>query len=235
MIWLLLILLCVPIQTWAAVVCSNVTAANSATPTDPLTIAYTTPAGSNQVLFVLSGIRHTTVTINSATHANNAMTPVAAASTLSPVAVRGFYIVNPTAGTNNVVVDYSATPLADAAIVVTCSGVNTASPIHDPTSASNTGTAVSNTVPNVVSGDVVLDFFVQDLLTTTPTEGANQTVLNKGNDTSELGWGGSQQAGSDGGVMSWTTALSEQWASQAFAVVAASAATRRMIAPQVIP
>lgn len=206
-------------SAWAVLVCSDVTAANTATPaSSSKTTAYTTPAGSNQVLFVLSGIRHTTVTINSATHAGNAMTAIAASSALSPVAVRGFYIVNPTAGTNNVVVNYSSTPLADAVVILTCSGADTSSPIHDPTNASNTGTAVSNTVPSVVSGEVLLDFFVQDLLTTAPTIGANQTELNKGTDGVELGWGASQQAGADGGVMSWTTALSEQWASQAVAV-----------------
>lgn len=223
-------------SAWAVLVCSDVTAANNLTPSSSSkTTSYTTPTGSNQVLFALSGIRHTTFTINSATHAGNAMTAIAAASTLSPVIVRGFYIINPTSGTNNVVVNYSGQPLADAIVILVCSGVDTASPIHDPTNASGTGTAVSNTVPSVVSGEVVLDWFIQDVETTAPTIGSNQTELNKGTDASELGWGASQQAGSDGGVMSWTTALSQEWASQAFAVKPLSSSTTTQFRRRLMP
>ena len=204
---------------WSAVVCGDAQEYNSTTPTDPRTSSYTTPAGSNQVLFALSTIRTTTVTIDSATHAGNAMTAFPAGSAfISPIRTLGFYIVNPTSGTNDVVVQYSAAPLADALVVFTCSGVNTASPIHDSTNGTGTGTAVTVTVPNVVVGDVVIDMMATDVATTDPTEGENQTVLHKGNDGVELGWGSSQQPGADGGVMTWTTTLSQEWAIQAVAV-----------------
>jgi hypothetical protein len=217
-----------PVSVWANAVCAVVGAgANSATPSGDRTLSVVTPAGSD-LLIALSGIRHTTVTINGAIHAGNAMTAIAASSTLSPVAVRGFYIVNPTAGTNNVVIDYSATPLADVLKIVSCTGVDTANPIHDAHNATGTGTSVANTVANLLSGDTAIDWFVQDLLTTSPTETGTQTLITKGSDGSELGWGTAQKNGTGGVAFGWTTALSEQWASQAFAVKAlVSSATRR--------
>ena len=226
------ILLLVPSLSYAAISCGDVTAFNDATPTDPETIAYTTPAGSNQVLFVGVTLRSSTVTIDTPTHAGNSMTAVTTAAYTNPIRTQLWYIANPTAGTNNVVVNYSAAPLADAVVIWTCSGVDTANPIRDFITATGIGTAVTGTVASVLPGDVVVDIFGTDVATTNPTIGANQTNLNTGNDGVELGWGASQQAGSDGGVMSWTTTLSQDWALMAASI--RPSATRSHIAPLVI-
>jgi|CXWL01.1.fsa_nt_gi hypothetical protein len=230
---ILLGLLLVPSLSYAAISCGDVTAFNDATPTDPETIPYTTPAGSNQVLFAGITIRHSTVTIDTPTHAGNNMTAVTTDAFTNPIRTKLWYIANPTAGTNNVVVNYSAAPLADAVVIWTCSGVDTTNPIRDFITATGIGTAVTGTVATVVTGDVVVDIFGTDIATTNPTIGANQTNLNTGNDGAELGWGASQQAGADGGVMSWTTTLSEQWSISAVAIKAASSNTRH-IAPLVV-
>lgn len=209
---LLALCLLLPSPAHAAIVCSNVTAFNDATPTDPETIAYLTPAGSDQITLVFTGNRRViSPNINTPTHAGTAMTPISAEAFLSPVATKQFYRVSPPSGTNNVVQDFVGVPLADAIVIITCSGVDTSSPIRAFNTATGTGTAVSVTVAGVQSGDVVLDFFVADSTASAPTVGANQTILNRGSDGVELAWGASQQAGSDGGVMSWTNAISEQW------------------------
>jgi len=226
-ILILLVGLLLPGSGWAAISCGTVTPFNDATPTNPETIAYTTPAGTNQVLFVGVASRGTVITIVGASHAGNAMTPIDTASFLSPIGVRMFYLVNPASGINNVSVGFSATPLSDAVVIWTCSGVDTSSPLRAIASATGTGTAVSVTVSGVQSGDVVLDMFGSDVQTTDPTVGANQTVLNRGNDGGELGWGASQQPGANGGVMSWTTALSQEWASQSVAIKALGATPTR--------
>jgi hypothetical protein len=234
-LFVLLAILAVPFRV-EALTCSNPVGANTATPVDPKTIAsYTTPAGTSQVGFVFSGIRTTTININSVTWGGVAMTPISAQAFLSPVATRPFVLVNPPPGTNNIVIDYSATPLADAAVVVVCSDADTASPYHDATSVTGTNSTVVATVANPASGEILLDFFIQDLLTSAPTEGADQTVLSKGTDTAELGYGSSQQPGAAGGDMRWTTGLSEQFSIQALAVKpAASSAVnffKRRLAP----
>ena len=225
-------LLVAPSLSYAAISCGNVTAFNDATPTDPETIAYTTPAGSNQVLFVGITIRHSTTTIDTPTHAGNNMTAVTTAAFTNPIRTQLWYIANPTAGTNNVIANFGTAPLADAVVIWTCSGVDTANPIRDFIAATGIGTAVTGTVASVLPGDVVVDIFGTDVATTNPTIGANQTNLNTGNDGAELGWGASQQAGSDGGVMSWTTTLSQDWALMAASI--RPAATRSHIAPLVI-
>lgn len=226
-----LLILLGPSISYAAISCSDVTPFNDLTPTDPETIAYTTPAGSNQVLFVGIVLRHSSATIDTPTHAGNNLTAVTTSAFDDPIRAQLWYLANPTAGTNNVVVNYSVTPLADAVVIWTCSGVNTANPIRDFIAASGLGTAVTGTVPTVLTGDVVVDIMGTDVATTNPTIGANQTNLNTGNDGAELGWGASQQAGADGGVMSWTTTLSQDWALMAASI--RPSPTRSRIAPLV--
>lgn len=214
-----LAMLAMPCAAAAAITCGNATALNNVAPTGATeTISYTTPVGSHQILFAAVAIRATTITINSATHAGNAMTAVAAQSFLSPVAVRLFYIVNPTSGTNNVVITNSAKPLADAEVVFVCSGVDTTDPVHDPTSATGSTSSISLTVPAILSSDMIVDMVAQNLLTTAPTVGADQTVLSNGTDSAELGYGSSYQSGASGGAMSWTTGISGSWAAQSVAL-----------------
>lgn len=230
---LILLFLLIPSLGHGAISCGDVTPFNNTTPADPETISYVTPTGSNQVLFAGVVSRRTVSNITGATHAGNTMTAVEAESFLNPIATRLFYIVNPTSGTNNVVVDFVGAALADSIVIWTCSGVDTASPIRAFASATGTGTAVTVTVSGVQTGDVVLDIFGTDVATTNPTIGANQTNLNTGNDGAELGWGASQQPGSDGGVMSWTTSLSQEWSISAVAIKPLANSTRH-IAPLVI-
>lgn len=228
---IIIVLLVVPSFSYAAISCGDVTAFNDGTPTDPETIAYITPAGSNQVLFMGVTIRHSTASIDLPTHAGNNMTSVTTSAFNDPIRSQLWYIPNPAAGTNNVIAHFGIAPLADAIVIWTCSGVDTANPIRSFVTATGFGTAVTATVPTVLSGDVVVDIFGSDLATTNPTIGANQTSLNHGNDGAELGWGASQQAGADGGVMSWTAGVSQEWA-----IMAASlrpAGTRSHIAPLV--
>lgn len=224
-------LLVAPSLSYAAISCGDVTEFNDATPTDPETIAYTTPAGSNQVLFVGTPLRHSTVTIDSVTHAGNAMTAVTTPAFDDPIRSTLYYIANPTPGTNNVVVNMTAAPLADAVIIFTCSGVDTANPIRDSIAQFGNSTAVTGTVVTVLAGDMVVDIMGTDVATTDPTVGADQTVLAAGNDGAELGWGASWQNG-PGGTMSWTTTLTQDWSMMAASLRPAS--TQRHIAPLVI-
>lgn len=216
------------VPAWAAISCVDAGAVELATadPTDPQTISYTTPAGSNQVLFVGVGQRTATsaqtVTV---THAGNSMTATAATQYTDPSGASLFYIISPTAGTNDVVVDYgTAAPLDSAYIIWTCSGVKLSAPVHDANGATSTGTAITVTVANLVAGDVVVDFMASDD-NTDGAEGANQTaihIVSGGSNTA----GASFQAAADGGVMSWTLDLSEQWSQQAVALTPATATAR---------
>lgn len=222
---LLLSLLASPSR--AAIVCGDATPfSNEAATTGPETFSYITPAGSNQVLFVGFGIRDTSPGTLSVTHAGNAMTSTSTGiASQSPSNAQLFYIVNPTAGTNDVELTLGGTVLAAAASVWTCSGVNTAAPVHDATEAIGTGTAVTVTVPNLVAGDVVVDFMMSEAAAavgSAPAVGANQTTLSSVDGGTEIVFASSYQAGADGGVMSWTI-TSDEWAQQAVALTEAPA------------
>lgn len=217
---------------WSAISCGDATEANDAAPAGTTaTINYTTPAGSDLVLFLGFAMRDATDTISSATHAGNAMTAVAAEASGPPIHTRIFYIINPTSGSNNVVATSSGTPLAWAAVVWTCSGVNTAAPVHDATNANGVSATASVTVPNLVAGDVVVDIMGQDIPAGDPTVGADQTTLHLGNDAVEIAWGASYQAAAAGGVMSWGLADSDDWAIQG---VALTPAARRAAVPPIL-
>ena len=203
---------------WAAVVCGDAIEDANPSPIAPEVVSYTTPAGSNQVLFVGVVIRSGAANILSATHAGNSMTAIAAEAFLDPIGTRMFYIVSPTSGTNDVSVDLNGVPLEDAIVVFTCSGVNTVAPVHDANTATGNNTAPTVTVANVIAGDVVVDMMGTDIAASDPTVGANQTAFHTGFILDDIGYGSSQQAGADGGVMSWTTALTQQWAIHAVAV-----------------
>lgn len=236
MYWLILLLVLLPSLSWAAISCedANKVEFNSSAPADPTTIAYTTPSGSNQVLVVAASLRDTIDTFSSVTHAGNAMTAVVTPIFQDPVRTGIWYRANPTSGTNDVVIDFSGSTLGLAVVIFTCTGVDTASPIGTPvTNQAGSGTAVTVTVSDT-SGQVTIDFFASDQQTTDATEGADQTVIHKGNDGgSDLGWGASYQAGGLGGVMSWTLGASQQWTTVAVPLNAA-ASTQRPIAPMIL-
>lgn len=209
-----LLLGCSTAPTWAAITCGNATTVLNAVPADPETIAYTTPAGTNQILFVGVGDRNGPPPLDavSVTHAGNAMTATGAQAVNGTAGSRLYYIVNPTSGTNNVVVDWPGAPLTDAIIIWTCNGVDTTNPIASATSANGNSTAPSVTV-TTATGEVVVDFMFTALQTTAPTEGANQTLFGATSDGTEAACGASYQQGVDGGVMSWTIS-SHPWATQ---------------------
>lgn len=210
--WVIVGWLLSPTESFAAAACGDPTAASTATPASAtITQSYTTPSGSNQVLVAAVTIRHGTVTIDSATHAGNAMTAVAASVVESPMTTRIFRISNPTSGTNDVVVTNSGTPLATAIVVFTCSGIDTADPQRDQNVGNGTSTGATVTVSGAQSGDITIDMVGGDNQTAGPSEGANQTFLAKGSPGSEIGYGASYQTTTDG-VMSWTMNSSDQWA-----------------------
>ena len=213
---------------WAAIVCADATETATTTTTDPETIAYTTPAGSNQILIVGVSMRDSTDTISGATHAGNAMTAVTTEAYSGDVVhTQIFYRVNPTSGTNNVVVDWSGAVLSDAIVILTCSGVNTADPIRAFNTATGaSGTAVTVTVASVVTGDMVVDMYGGDSQTVEATEGADQTGIHKGLIGTEHGYGSSYQLGAAGGVMSWTQNVSNDWAIMAVALKPAVSGSR---------
>lgn len=211
--------------SWAAINCADANAtSNHTTTTDStISISYTTPSPCvDCVTFIGGGGRGGTLaTVTAATIGGNSATAATAGSGTSSSFGRLYRYANPPAGTNTVTVTFGDTITSRHIAVVTCTGVDTTDPIRDSAVATAVSTAPSVTVASVNSTDVVLDWQTSDD-SATQTVGANQTVI-----TGTLGSSAtsnaamSQQAGSDGGVMSWTLVNSNRWSMNAVSIKAA--------------
>ena len=216
------LLVCAPSWVWAAIDCvdAGATEQHETPPADPRTISYTTPSGSNLMTFVGFGYRNGgTRTSTTVTLAGNSMTAVLAQIYYNTIVGGGlYYYANPPAGANDVVVDWEPTgaPTGSSIIIWTCSGVNLADPFRSTNSASATDTTPTVTLSSITTGDVAIDMVVSDD-STSLTVGTNQTVIHQGVGGSHTG-GASYQAGADGGIMSWTTGASDDWATLAAAL-----------------
>ena len=214
----LLCLLVSPMTAWAAIDCADAGAVelHEVSPTDPRAVNYTKPAGDNQITFVGVGYRNGTgVTISGATMDGNAMT---ADTTFqyqgTLIGGNLYYYKNPPSGSVSMSVDWSGTVSQVDLVVWTCSGVDLTA-FRSFASTKGTSTAPSVTPSTVQTGDVVVDFMSSDENAVDPTEGANQTVIHKGNTASTNG-GASYQAGADGAAMTWTLGTSSHWVSFAY-------------------
>lgn len=179
-----------------------------------LTFSHTTGASLSGGLLVVTFAWSTTATtVSGVTYAGVAMTSGVAQATNRATAI--WYLYNPTAGANNVVISGSGNFGRICAGSQTWSGANSTQ-----TPQTQTGSGTSAT-PSITVGtgatELVVDcigfaFTAGDTLTT----GANQTERSKISGGATM-YGSSSQLGSDGGVMSWTISTS-----RAYGMVAAS-------------
>lgn len=133
--------------------------------------------------------------------------------------VKAFVLVNPTADTHELTVSHSDSNATGTTIFVAeYTGVDQVSPIGTPQTSGGTGTTASVTV-TTAAGQVIVDciFSGQDT-----TQGADQNdVQDTFNSTSSFHSEYTEQAGADGGVMSYTIAFSATYALLAFPLLPA--------------
>lgn len=215
-----MVLVLVPAQVWAALTCSDANAVqtNNATPSNPTVVAYTKPSGSNQVQHIFVGQRTGTTprTFTITNAAGDTITEVTSATYTDPIEGRLFRIINPTAGSNAVTINWSpSAPLAESIRIVTCTDADT-SGYRSFSSSTGTGITPSTTPSIVQSGDLVVDFLVSES-TADPAAGSDQTPVNHGTAGTEISGGSSYQAGADGAAMTWTT-NSNDWSLHAVVI-----------------
>jgi hypothetical protein len=183
------------------------------------TINRTVSSNPNRALKVdvLSGIVAHVTGVSS--NVDGALTPVVVAST-GTVGVRSFILVNPTEGSHTLTVSFSGgNESNNTTILVTeVQGVHQSTPIRGtPVADDGTGTAASVTV-ETAAGDLVVDalFSFQDA-----TAGADQTL--RGNTFVSPNYHGhtSEQAGDDGGLISYTLVETTPWAMVAYSLIPA--------------
>lgn len=153
------------------------------------TVSHTVTAGSNRMLVVMVEFGSFT-TVTSVTYGGVSLTKqggITSTSTNGDI----WYLLSPTPGTANVVVNYAGftNTVVDA---INMTGVNQSTPFRTASSTSGFVSSASLT-PTSSIGDIVLDLVVTQQATATITGG--QTLIFNGNDTTTRYVSGSYKAG----------------------------------------
>lgn len=185
---------------------ANTTAANG------LTIpAVVVSAGSNLALFI--GVSHsgaTPLALNTITRNGQGHVAIWDATFLTNFRGAGAYILNPTVGTFDVVIDLAGVGNVDELIAwaVPLVGVDQTTPVGTPATASSASGSPSATPGSVGVDDLLIDSWYTDWTAASGdlhAAGANQTTLIEHQVTAiTLYQLGSSQSGADGGAMTWT-------------------------------
>ena len=211
---LLLLAFLTPSFAQAAVNCADANVAVDAfgTPADPMTINYTRPSGSDFLGLVLAGYRlgGGALTISSMSFGAGTPTSLTTAQYTDPVGGNLYSLVAPPSGTSAVDTAFSGGRLTDGVVVFSCTGVNQASPTHDPNQSGGIGTTASLTISNVVATDVVVFCVVKDN-SEAMTGGGSAVLIGTDTAAGEIGVGCWYQPGSAGGSTSVTWTGSQQW------------------------
>ncbi len=130
-----------------------------------------------------------------------------------------FYLLNPDEGTANVVIDVSGASIAIVALSIDYYDVDQSTPFGNSDSVSGTGTSATRTL-ETATGEVLLDSVCvegSENLTAGADQLTNDFDITAGAGDNSIAGGESDQAGADGGEMSWS------WSgSQAYVYVAAA-------------
>lgn len=174
------------------------------------TASFTLSSSDNRAFVIAVGGRQTGITVSSTTCGTVGGTSAGARATTGSIWDHMWYGVNPSSGSQTGACTFNDTWGNNLTLCVcTFTGVDQSTPVADYNSAAATGTAVSLTVANAGATDLVVDG-VYTYEGGTLTVGADQTsriTASNGNGNAAQ----STQAGSAGGVMTWTNGLSCAW------------------------
>lgn len=232
MLLLVLFVLLLAQPGWAAISCTG-TSYPFSTPSDPQGQAHTFPSLTNGIAIVHSAVRNGARVVQSTpTIGGVSTTRINARTNSTDTVTEVFYLLNPSSGSQTVSVDWDNVPLSYVLTVVTCDGVNQASPIGNDNAATGSSTSVSVSCTSA-SGQLVLDF-VSAENNTALTTGAGQTNLDQDvADVTSLVGGSSSEPGAASVTMTQTLANSNDWATICVALAEAVTTSRRPVAPMV--
>jgi len=190
------------------------------------TVSVTVNSGSNQILVACIAIETKTRTVSSATYGGVSLTKLDSQAAASFGNQEVWYLKAPTAGTANLVVNFSSSDFHDVIGALVASGVDQTTPFRAVSKGAVNSTTNSRTVASVASGDLVFGAMTVDGTGHSITPGANETeeydtISDSGANT---GWLGTQ-AGADGGVIAPTWTSTSNSAMVACALIPAGGGT----------
>lgn len=195
-------------------------AASSASGTGVSSLSWSHTCAASAIL-VVGGqwIANALGNISGITYNSSALTAAgtAQAAANDSKATRQWYHLTPASGANTVAV--TATTTLDHLSAGAVSATSGTTPADYTKAVSSSATTATVTVPNVVSGDLVVDSL---LIAGSPTVGADQTQ--RWNLNPNAFGAGSTQLGANGGVMSWTQGTPDDYVLTALRIPNAGAA-----------
>jgi len=225
---LLIVLLVTP--AWAAV---TVDSTNSGEGADPLSVSRTIAVGATlDVLLCAADDALAFVTgVTRSTDTYTELTTARASDGTTGISTTIFYKTNPLSGTANAVAAVSGSTEGLGCWGISFTGSDTSTPFSGQTGvmdATADDATESNSV-TAVAGEIVIDVIgLRQETATGLTAGASQTDIVSVEATGQgHGYGGSWQAGADGGVMSWSWTTNMETAHSIAVVKAAGAASAR--------
>lgn len=177
-----------------------------------------TASGGNRIFCLMCSLRSTTITV-SATYAGQAMSAIRVADVGGASENYLFYLIDPPTGANNWVATMSSA-LSMICHGISATDVNQASPFTSTNGTSGSGTSSSLTL-TTGANEILYDILSLNIESAATVPGANQTTiagLPLESAGTTLTHAGSQQAGANGGAMTYSWTGAAQYAYSSFSL-----------------
>ncbi|MBI4848420.1 MAG: Ig-like domain-containing protein, partial [Nitrospirae bacterium] len=217
-------------STFAAIAVDG-TATNSSSTTSTVSWSHTVGTGSNRLLVVgVSFDARNSNTVSSVTYGGTALTNLRAEGTGANFArTEIWYLTAPASGSNTITVTIggTATDKLNMAGAVSYTGVDQTTPFSSNRGAAGTTASAPSVSISSATGNLIFDIFATYRPTTTPSQGAGQTLYwkNTTQGTTGVNGGMSSKAGTSATTMSWTgratTGTGNVWSISAASIKAA--------------
>ena len=195
-----------PALSWGAVAHQTTTGYTQSTLANSKTQSFTVSSGSNLCLIVTVGIETASRTVSGITFNGVALTKKSDHSYLTPTPpIRSeiWYLVNPAVTSANVVITIASSQTAIfSGGITSVTGCHQTTPLGTAVESGATAANPSVTVTDGATGDLVLDFLVENWGAV--TVGAGQTVRFDNGCLTAFCYHGSTEPGAASVTMSWT-------------------------------
>jgi hypothetical protein len=188
-----------------------------------VSLSHTTGTGEDRLMLVgISVSEYGTPGVSSATYGGQSLSLAGSYFTEESGWVEGvliYYLVNPTPGTANVVINYSSAPNGGSVVgVMTFAGVDQNNPLG-PFAGAKEKSKYPTVNVSSTGGGLVFDTFIETYCPRTASVGANQTQRwNNNNGGDGCAMGGSTEPGAASVTMSWSLNYSAPWVIGAVAI-----------------
>lgn len=186
---------------------------------------FAVPSGTDRLLVVKVALRDNTLrSVSSVTYGGAGLTRYGGAGAGGEFLADTWYLVNPTAGSGDVVVTFDAQVFRSAVFVEVYDDIDQSTPIEAAGSATGTGTSFAPSVTVITSGAALTSVAWSNvgssgasaLTATSPATAINYAGESQSTDAAGSAWNSSVSSGSQS--IAWATTASEPYAAHTVAL-----------------